>query len=329
MTDAAPDQDTLLAMWDALASVAPGNRLYRTRRLVQRSGLDLRVGHRETDGAPCLVASADGVDTSSIVTFETGGLRLGRARDEAGILLVLSLEEPGRRDLFAQVCADLIRSVTGDDAISAVEAVRVFAERLGAWRAFLRDRTGTLQRHEIVGIAGELIVLERLCEAGADALGCWRSPDDGLHDFERGGWALEVKSSLGPGSRLHVFSLDQLDDEGLAELHVVHVRLAEDPAGDGVVVLAARIEQLLAGDRGRRELRNALLRRGLPPDADDAFGPRIRVVGVDYYRVLGNFPRLRRGGVPAGIVEAGYQVEVRSLAQHVETEAEALAGVTR
>ncbi|TNC45245.1 PD-(D/E)XK motif protein [Rubellimicrobium rubrum] len=316
-------------MWNALGAVAPGERLYRTRRLGPRSRLDLRVGYRETDGAPCLVVVADGVDTSSITAFETGGLRLGRARDETGTLLVLSLEEPGRRDLFAQVCADLIRSVPGDGLASADEIVRALAERLGAWRAFLRDRTGAMQRHEIVGIAGELVVLARLCEAGPETLGCWRSPDDGLHDFERNGWALEVKTSLGPGGRLHVYSLDQLDDDGLAELHVAHVRLAEDPAGAGVVALAAGAERLLPTERSRRELRNALLRRGLSPEADDTFGPAMRVLGIDYYRVRGTFPRLRRRDVPAGVVEASYQLETRSLVPHAETEAEALVGVTR
>lgn len=70
-------------MWNELGAVAPGDRLYRGRRLSVRSGLDLRVGYRETDGAPCLITAIDRVDTASISMFETGGLRLGCCQRDA------------------------------------------------------------------------------------------------------------------------------------------------------------------------------------------------------------------------------------------------------
>lgn len=329
MTSGTPGRDSLVEMWAALAGVSPGERLFRTRRLHEPSGLDLRVALRETDGAPCLVAVTDGVDTSAIAAFETGGLRLARSRDASGVLLVLSLEEPARRDLFAQVCSDLLRSVADAGAVAPDEIVRDLAARLSAWRSFLRDQAGGLQRHEIVGLAGELIMLGELLRIDPDALAAWRSPDDGLFDFQRGGWAFEVKCTIGTGARLRISTLDQLDDAGLAELWLVHVRLAEDPDGETLSGLVGRLERSFQVDRGRRDFRNALLRRGLPPDLDETLPPAFRLAGIDCYRVAPEFPRLRRRDVPAGIADASYELEARSLAGFAAPLADATAGMSR
>ena len=326
MKDDVPDRAELLSMWDALAGISAGDRLYRTRKLERPDALDLRVGLRETDRAPCLVAVTEAADASAIAAFETGGLRLSRAPDDGDVLLVLSLEEPTRRDLFAQVCSDLLRSVARSGAATSDIVLRELAERLAAWRSFLRDQVGMLQRHEVVGIAGELVVLEHLLEHQTDGLGAWRSPDDGLFDFERFGKALEVKTTLGAGNRLRISSLDQLDDVGLSELALVHVRLAEDPQGDGVVSLARRIDVLLASDRLRRNFQNALLRRGLPPDADESLPPFFRLIGLDFFRVSPGFPRLLRRDVPAAVVEASYDLELRGLADHAVPADEILLG---
>ena len=320
------DRAELLSMWDSLGGVSPGDRLFRTRSLERPGGLDLRVGLRETDGAPCLIAVTEAADTAAITSFETGGLRLSRALDSDGLLLVLSLEESTRRDLFSQVCSDLLRSVARPGTAKPDILLREFAERLAAWRAFLRDQAGTLQRHEATGIAGELVVLEHLLAQSAEALEAWRAPDDGLFDFEHSGRAIEVKTTLGAGNRIKISSLDQLDDVGLSGLALAHVRLVEDPEGDGIVSLARRIEVSLENDRLRRDFRNALLRRGVPPDADETFPPFFRSVSLDFFRVSSEFPRLRRGDVPAAIVEASYDLELRGLASHAVSMDEALKG---
>lgn len=145
------------------------------------------------------------------------------------------------------------------------------------------------------------------------AVSTWTSPDDGLHDFERDGRAIEVKTSLGAARRMRASSLDQFDEAGLGSLHVAHVRLMEDPDGDTVVDIARGLEQRLPSDRERRDFRNALLRRGLAPDTDERAGPQVRELGIEFYQVDAGFPRLRRAEVPQGVVEATYDIEVRTL----------------
>ncbi len=319
-----PDAAALLDQWRELAQVAPGDRLFRTRRLSRPQRLDLRAGLRETDGAPCLIISP-GVSGQAVATFETAGLRLSRTSDPGGVLLVLSLEESSRRDLFAEICSDCIRSVLRGEDDGEGDLVSVLAARLSAWRAFLRDQAGGLSRRETVGIIGELLVLDQLLGAHGDAVSMWAAPDDGLHDFEQCGHALEAKSSLGVARCLHISTLDQLDDFGLASLHIAHTRLVEATEGETLAHIADRIEARLEGERARRDFRNALLRRGVPPGAISDDGLRVRCVGTDYYAVRDGFPRLRRGDVALGIVEADYQVEVRALSGFQVDEAVALS----
>lgn len=317
----------LLAQWRELAQVTPGDRLFRTRRLTSLRRLDLRVGLRETDGAPCLVTSPGGAG-EAVATFETAGLRLSRAADPGGVLLVLSLEEPTRRDLFAEICSDCIRSVLRGEENGEGDLVSLLAARLAAWRAFLRDQSGGLSRREAVGIIGELLLLDQLLDHGADAVGMWTSPDGGLHDFEQAGNALEAKTSLGAAQRLHISTLDQLDEAGLASLHVAHLRLVEATNGETLEEIADRIESRLGGERLRGAFRNALLRRGLAPGAVADAGPHVRLAGTEFYAVHEGFPRLRRGDVGLGIVEAEYQIEVRALTGF-QVDAAAMFGVFR
>lgn len=320
----APDPTTLLEGWADLAAVAPGDRLFRTRRLARPARLDLRTGLRETDGAPCLVVSP-GAAGAAFASFETGGLRLSRIAEPGGVLLVLSLEEPARRDLFAAVCSDCLRAVMRGEDEADDDLLSVFAARLSAWRAFLRDQTGALSRSEMIGIIGELLLFGQLLDFDGNALSMWRAPDDGLHDFELAGNSIEVKTSLGGARQLHVSTLDQLDDAGLSSLHVAHVRLIESPDGETLADIVDRIETQLSGERARGAFRNALLRRGLAPGTNDDVGPRVRLAGTDFYSVREGFPRLRRGEVALGIAEATYQLEVRALTEFRADVAEVLS----
>jgi hypothetical protein len=260
-----------------------------------------------------------------MASFETAGLRLSRAADPGGVLLVLSLEEPARRDLFAAICSDCIRSVVRGEDEGETDLLGVYAARLSAWRAFLRDQNGALSRRELVGIIGELLLLDVLLNSGEDSLAAWKAPDDGLYDFERAGDAIEVKTSLGGGRQLHVSTLDQLDDAGLASLHIAHVRLIEVPDGETLAEIADRVEARLSGERARGAFRNALLSRGLAPGADADAGLRVQWAGTDFYAVREGFPRLRRSEVALGIAEAAYQLEVRALTAFQAESAEVLS----
>jgi hypothetical protein len=307
---------TLRDAWADLARHPPRSRYFRTRRLSAELPLDAHAGLRATDDAPCLVIEAV---APAEAFFEVSGMRLYSAAGDEGPLLVLSLEDSAGIDLFATVCADVLQSAA---SAPQVEGLASFLARLNAWRYFLRERRSGLTRNETVGLIGELVVLRRLIQTDPHLLASWSAPDDGLHDFELAGHALEVKSTLGPSATLHISSLDQLDTSGLRRLDLLHVRLVETPEGECLEDMIQGIAGGLDEDVAQRGFANALLRRGLMPDDLGARElPRVSVRALAAFTVGIGFPRLVRASVPLGIAEADYMLELRGIEAHsVETD---------
>ncbi len=238
-------------------------------------------------------------------------MRLYSAAGEEGPLLVLSLEDRESLDLFAAVCADTLQAAARPPQ---VEELASFLARLRAWRHFLRERRPGLTREETVGLIGELVVLRRLIRNDSTLLATWTAPDDGLHDFELAGHALEVKATLGAAATLHISGLDQLDTSGLSRLDLLHVRLAETSDGQCLEDMIQEITACLVHNAARRDFDNALLRRGLMPDDVSARNaPRASVRMLTAFAVEKGFPRLVRASVPLAVAEADYKLELRGI----------------
>lgn len=302
-------QEALEDAWSELTRRPTEARQYRTRRLSHKLCLDAFAAVRSADDAPCLLIDAEAPPES---LFEVGGMRLSVAAGDPNPLLVLSLEDSRRMDLFATLCADAIYASTDT---TQGEELPVFLARLDAWRRFLRERHSGLSREETIGLLGELFVLEGLVARTSDAPNTWESPDEGLHDFHNHGHSLEVKTSLGPSSRIRISSVDQLATEGLEQLDLLHVRLIESANGRSIKTLLADIMSQLPDDKSRRALDNALLRRGLMPDDDIARSrPRVQLRSLDCYHIDGEFPRITRSDLPAGVLDAVYLVDLQAIA---------------
>lgn len=300
--------DALSAAWDELAQIAPVAREYRSRIISADAALDIRAGMRAADNAPCLMLQ---VTMPADALFELGGMRLNSVPDASGQLLVLSLEDPARRDLFTTICADVVSAASQPDRNAALAH---FLARLDAWRQFLRDRSDGLSRMETVGLLGELIVLERLIITNQESLMSWQAPLDGLHDFQQAGHALEVKAGLGPASTITISKLDQLETAGLRRLDLLHVRLIESPTGRSLRDIIAAVNAALPDETRRSSFENLLLRRGLVPGDDVARStPRVQIRMIDAYCVAEGFPRLVRSSLPIAITEASYTLEVRGI----------------
>lgn len=295
--------------WEELVRTAPHARQYRTKLISAEAPLDIFAGMRASDSAPCLMLQTT---LAAGALFELGGMRLNTVADESGPFLVLSLEDSSRRDLFSTICADVVSAAA---RAGTVDALAQFLARLDAWRQFLRDRRDGLSRSETIGLMGELLVLERLLDAAPHSLATWQSPNDGLHDFQSNGHALEVKAGLGPSSSITISALDQLDATGLRRLDLLHIRLVEVPGARCLRGVLAAINEPLPDDASRRAFENALVRRGLMPDDDTArLTPKVQQRSIDAYSIGETFPRLNRATLPVAITEATYTLEVRAIA---------------
>jgi hypothetical protein len=310
--------DALNTAWDELAHIAPVERQYRSKALSANSSLEIRAGMRAIDNAPCLMLQTT---LPADALFELGGMRLSSVPDASGPLLILSLEDASRRDLFATICADVVAAASQSDPNAALMQ---FLARLDAWRQFLRDRRDGLSRQETIGLIGELLVLERLI-ANGDSLATWQAPLDGLHDFLQSGHALEVKTGLGPAADIKISRLDQLDTAGFRQLHLVHVRLIENPSGRALRDIVSAMNAAMPDDQSRSSFENLLLRRGLLPSDEAArSAPRIQLRMMDAYGVTEGFPRLVRSELPIAITDATYTLEVRGISAFAEDTAAVL-----
>lgn len=291
--------------WDELSQTAPISREYRSKVLTGNLPLEISAGMRAVDNAPCLLLSTP---IAADALFELGGVRLISVPDSRGPLLVLSLEDTKHRDLFIKLCADLVEAAASDRA----EALARFLDRLDAWRQFLRDRQEGLSRSSIIGLIGELLILERLLGADAGLIASWEAPLDGLHDFHSRGHALEIKSGLGPSPSITISRLDQLDSADLRRLDLIHVKLIEAPDGRTLGDIIASIRGSIPGSVPQFD--NALLRRGLLPYDDAARNaPRVQLRTMDSYAVRDGFPRLLRDTLPVAITDATYTLDIRAL----------------
>jgi hypothetical protein len=300
--------ERLTTAWAELAKSAPVARQFRTMLISTEMALDVFAALRASDNAPCLMLRTI---VAPEVLFELGGMRLSQAADPAGSFLVLSLEDQARADLFGTICADVVGAANGD---CSDDSLGQFLTRLAAWRRFLRDRRSGLSRAETVGLIGELLVLELILVADRRSLASWKSPDDGLHDFQNEGHALEIKAGLGPSSTITISALDQLDATGVHRLDLLHVKLTEMPEGRCLQDIIASIAIILPDEASRQAFNNALLRRGLMPDDVVArMAPKFQQRSIDAYSVTDAFPRLDRAAIPVAIREATYTIDVRGI----------------
>jgi hypothetical protein len=306
--------------WNELGQIRPLARQYRSKLISTDLPLEIHAGRRADDDAPCLMFRATAPRGGH---FELGGMRLVSILHDGSPVLVLSLEDDARRDLFSTICADLVASVTHSEADRAFDH---FLSRLDAWRRFLRERNGRLSRSETIGLIGELLLLEKLLELDSSHLTSWSAPAGGLHDFQNGGHALEVKTGLGPSAQITISRLDQLDTAGLRLLDLVHIRLIESPSGRSLQDVLTALKGHLEDGASRHALDNAVIRRGLLPDDDSArSAPRVQLRSMDCYAVSEEFPRLVRADLPAAITEASYTLEVRSIGPYARNIRDVLA----
>lgn len=253
------------------------------------------------------------------VSLESDALEQFRVqRTDGSWQMVLRLERRGLEPVFGRLCQDLVDAAS--DMTSEAELLELFVGRLKLWeRLFSHTDDGLLNPSQIRGLMAELLVLERLLQAGkrsaADVVAGWVGPAGADQDFVYGDLALEVKSLVPGRATVSIASLGQLDCAVPLRLVVVPLAKASGPARDAVSLngMVARVEMLASGDATTLDLlRNRLLEVGYvdhPRYDDQSFVPSDPAC----FAVGPGFPRLLRGGMPPGVVEAQYQVGLSAL----------------
>jgi hypothetical protein len=319
----------MIRAWESLMAGPSGDREWRALRIETGHPLDVFAAVREQDQTrgvlfECPISLAP----AWRLRFDSEGLRLfdDRAGRDGSRRIALALERAELESVFLVIADDLIASSKAAGDIQ--EAVAALGARLAAWQMCLKVRRDGFGQERMLGLYGELVLLERLASTiGLDrAIASWTGPERGLHDFEAAGVAIEVKTSLGARGAVHIGSLDQLDPSGLQQLALYRVVLVSDGAGTDLSQLVVGIRRAAdgIGHIVRRTLDQRLLMSGyIDPDDRSVPFDRLAVIALDAYEVRGDFPRLTRENVGSAVLAAEYRLDVAGAENHRMT-AEAL-----
>ena len=227
-------------------------------------------------------------------------------------------EDGGRRDWLDIVCTDarllrtflsLIGEMLDRSDESGRPSIDELAEVLESWRAALARERTAMDRNRLVGLFGELTVLERLAARDPQAaLSSWKGRQGAVHDFSRTN-ALEVKTLVGDGSpAVTIHGEHQLDPPSSGALHLVAFRIADSADGESLEELTARIAE-----------------HGVPHEdvlrtlGDDAPGiedrqRRFAIEAIRLHEVTDDFPGLRSSRLSPetmrGVSHISYQLSL-------------------
>jgi|LWDU01.1.fsa_nt_gi hypothetical protein len=226
--------------------------------------------------------------------------------EETGHFVEISCSDPTLHETFDRVASLVVErfSVTGDLATTLRD---VFHE----YRHLLMKMSGrSNSRATVVGLAGELLFLEKLIPHLSDPLGV-REAGTEDQDFHLPGSDIEVKTTSIRGKKMvNINDAQQLFPREHKPLHLCHVKLLEDPGGKSV---SDFIEVLVTKGIDRSALMDFCDRAGW--NGEDENPIRFLDLGLDFYEVRDGFPRIvptnfEGGEVPAGVDGIRYQVNL-------------------
>jgi hypothetical protein len=284
------------------------------------------------EGAVPLELRVDGERGTTSLRCPTNGAVDLRGFGAPEELILRNLDDPDPRLEVSVADIELVPHFLGfvETVVDAIqlqgaEAVGAIQTSMRLFRRLLRD-VHLLSRERVLGLLGELWVLNRLIDAaGGGALESWTGPRGEAHDFRTGGVELEVKTTARQ-RRVHlIHGLDQLEPSPGADLHLVSVQLAAGGAASESFSLAERLaatrKRLDRFGRGEEFGRLVIGRHGILPEDEHRYGERFRLRSdTVLIEVDESFPRLTRDDIDAApkpemhrVVEVEYEVDVEGL----------------
>ncbi|MEO6924003.1 MAG: PD-(D/E)XK motif protein [Bryocella sp.] len=235
-------------------------------------------------------------------------------------VLVLRLLDAKLRDVFHQLCLDIVAATTG--CANEAAAVTAAVARAWRWHHLLRGGgAGRLRPEEQKGLLGELLVLERYmlpAFGAAGAVAAWRGPVGAAKDFVSGTVAVESKARSSNAESVMISSEIQLagDDDEQLFLHLCSIDPA-NPGDEGAYTLtdvAKRVrEGVAAGGSVVQGRYDALLAAAGFDFADDYSDHPWQGGERSVYRVAGTFPRLTPDTMPPAVHSVHYALSLNEV----------------
>ena len=158
---------------------------------------------------------------------------------------------------------------------------------------------------EILGLAGELLLIKKLVSVSQSLWQGWNGPLGSARDYSWGTVDIEAKASRMAGdSKLTVNGLDQLEPEEGRELLIHHCVLSDNPTG--MIHIPGLVDDIREVISSPEAFDDRLLTAGYLNEQRELWlEHRFTLHGSTLYRVRDDFPRIRKSDFPEGALPAG------------------------
>lgn len=314
--------ETLKQTWSTVAAEAPQADGYYHRRIPVTCVWPAHAGIHRPTNARVLILEIELESLRGLrLKDETKGYSIDVGPDDAGrddqAAIHIQETSAAYREIFTIFCADILEHWVPHAGAS--DSLKSLSQRLARWKKFFqRGAQLGLNREDYVGLYGELSFIQAGLDSGVGApslVNGWQAPLSTNQDFLFGPVAVEVKTTTGnEADKVRITNARQLDSAGLEGLFLV--RFAFDfRRGSGrtlselIVALRTAFETIspdsvsVFNDR----LLDAGFVQGTPNEFDD-WGFTAR--RIDLFRVADGFPRLLESGLPSGVSEISYSLNL-------------------
>lgn len=222
-----------------------------------------------------------------------------------------------QEDVFITMCGDMIRYSSTET--HPHQALKKVLQRYKQWCQLLEHQKSVLMGSSAQkGLIGELLYLKENLEKVAkasDVLAGWVGPNGADQDFVySNGWH-EIKTTGLSSSEVAISSIEQLDSDDHGELVVMRVDKCA-PAKPGAFSLFSLVHQIAFMLNGETEpLESFVCKLNCVGYIDLPIYDEQKYLfsSQQCYTVSNGFPRLRRGVLPAAILNGSYTLSLPSI----------------
>jgi hypothetical protein len=209
--------------------------------------------------------------------------------------------DPSLRQAFAVLASQVVNHLA-----SGATASRACMDAVLEFRRLLSRHGGVLpSEEEILGLAGELLLIRSLVTRASHLWRGWNGPLGSSRDYSWGTTDIEAKASrLSGDSRLTVNGLDQLEPEHERNLFIYHSVLSDNPIG--TIIIPEMIDEIREMIADPETFDERLASTGYVAEQRDLWlEHRFTLHETTFYKVTDDFPRIRRSDFPEGSLPPG------------------------
>lgn len=250
-----------------------------------------------------------------IKIFSTKNLDVKQYKSNGINSLMFSYTSPVNDSLFYKFCEDIINSTMTSNQ---KEGYKDILNRYSQWKKFFSTKSTILSEPEIMGLIGELIFLKENCfniYGKSKALNGWSGPEPTHKDFSYNDEWFEIKTIGTSSTTVKISSLEQLDSKEDGYLVVIKLeKMSEKFNGVTLNKLVDSIRNELKLDEDKEIFDNKLSKIGYTfNELYDSY--MYNYVKTSKYLVNDNFPRLLINGLPKGICNITYEIELSAISK--------------